>query len=295
MAPQGESNCAIECIADVRANVGEGPVWAAGEQMLYWVDNKGRKVFRRDEAGEVRTFETPFEICCLAPMRSGGFIAGTDKGLAAIDPVAGRYDVLENPEADIPGNRFNDGKVDPWGRFWSGTMDNAEKAATGSLYRFDADLSWIRMDSGYRVTNGPAFDHDRCRMYHTDSAAKVIYVFDLTESGELSGRRIFARFGEKDGSPDGMTVDSEGHLWVCFWDGWCIRRLSPAAEVVETIEMPVQRPTSCAFGGSDLDRLYVTSARLGIDADALGMQPCAGGLFLVDTGVRGVSETSFAG
>jgi sugar lactone lactonase YvrE len=92
-----------------------------------------------------------------------------------------------------------------------------------------------------------------------------------------------------------MTVDSAGHLWVCFWDGWCIRRLSPAAEVVETIEMPVQRPTSCAFGGSDLDRLYVTSARLGIDADALGMQPCAGGLFLVDTGVRGVSETSFAG
>jgi sugar lactone lactonase YvrE len=295
MAPQGESKARIECIADVRANVGEGPVWVAAEQALYWVDNKGRKVFRRSESGDVDTFETPFEICCLAPKRSGGFIAGTDKGLAAIDPAAGRYDVLENPESSIPGNRFNDGKVDPWGRFWSGTMDNSEKAATGSLYRFEADLSWMKMDSGYRVTNGPAFDRQRLRMYHTDSAAKTIYVFDLSNSGELSDRRVFCSFGEQDGSPDGMTVDRDGHLWVCFWDGWCIRRLSPAGAVVQRIEMPVQRPTSCAFGGPDLDRLYVTSARLGFDEDALRMQPCAGGLFLVDTGVRGVSETSFAG
>lgn len=295
MAPQGESKHRVQCIADVRANVGEGPVWVPGEQMLYWVDNKDRKVFRRDESGDVRTFQTPFEICCLAPKESGGFIAGTDRGIAAIDPQTGRYDVVENPEAGISGNRFNDGKVDPWGRFWSGTMDNAEKAATGSLYRFDADLSWMQMDSGYRVTNGPAFDCDRLRMYHTDSAAKTIYAFDLTSTGQLSDRRIFRQFGDKDGSPDGMTVDSEGHLWVCFWDGWCIRRLSPKAEVVETIEMPVQRPTSCAFGGPDLDRLYVTSARLGIDEDALEMQPCAGGLFLVDTGVHGVSETRFAG
>jgi sugar lactone lactonase YvrE len=295
MAPQGDSKHRVQCVADVRANVGEGPVWVPSEQALYWVDNKGRTIFCRDESGEVRTFETPFEICCLAPRASGGFIAGTDRGLAAIDPHAGRYDVLENPESDISGNRFNDGKTDPWGRFWSGTMDNAEKAATGSLYRFDADLSWMKMDSGYLVTNGPAFDRQRLRMYHTDSAAKIIYVFDLTDSGALSDRREFCSFGQQDGSPDGMTVDRDGHLWVCFWDGWCIRRLSPAGAVVDRIEMPVQRPTSCTFGGPDLDRLYVTSARLGLDEDSLRMQPCAGGLFLVDTGVRGISETSFAG
>jgi sugar lactone lactonase YvrE len=270
-------------------------VWVQREQALYWVDNKGRKVFRRDESGEVRTFDTPFEICCLAPRENGGFIAGTDRGLAGIELEAGRYDVIENPEAEIPGNRFNDGKTDPWGRFWSGTMDNAEKAATGSLYRFDADLSWMRMDSGYRVTNGPAFDRARRRMYHTDSATKTIYMFDLSDSGTMSGRRIFIQFEDRDGSPDGMTADSEGYLWVCFWDGWCLRRLSPDGHIVERIEMPVQRPTSCAFGGPDLDRLYVTSARKGFDEDALAMQPCAGGLFLVDTAVRGVAETSFAG
>jgi sugar lactone lactonase YvrE len=295
MAPQGESKHRIECIADVDANVGEGPVWVPREQALYWVDNKGRKVFRHDGTGEVRTFATPFEVCCLAPRENGGFIAGTDRGLAAIDFETSRYDVLENPEAHIPGNRFNDGKTDPWGRFWSGTMDNAEKAVTGSLYRFDADFSWMKMDSGYRVTNGPAFDRTRGRMYHTDSAARTIYAFDLTDSGEMAGRRVFIQFEQKDGSPDGMTVDAEGHLWACFWDGWCIRRLSPEGEIVERIAMPVQRPTSCAFGGPDLDRLYVTSARLGFDDKTLSMQPCAGGLFLVDTGVRGVAETSFAG
>jgi sugar lactone lactonase YvrE len=295
MAPLTGRDSKVDCIADVRANVGEAPVWVAREQALYWVDNKGRKLFRRDESGEVRSFATPFEICCLSPKASGGFIAGTDRGIAEVDLEAGRFDIVANPEADIPGNRFNDGKVDPWGRFWSGTMDNAEKAATGSLYRFDADLSWTKVDSGYRVTNGPAFDRQRLRMYHTDSAAKTIYVFDLSNSGELSDRRIFCSFGEQDGSPDGMTVDREGHVWVCFWDGWCIRRLSPAGAVVERIEMPVQRPTSCAFGGADLDRLYVTSARRGIDPDALLMQPCAGGLFLVETTVRGVAETTFAG
>lgn len=295
MAPLTETDSVIQCIADVRANVGEGSVWVPGEEALYWVDNKGRKVFRSDESGEVRTFRIPFEICCLAPRERGGFIAGTDRGIAEIDLEAGRYDVVANPEADLPGNRFNDGKTDPWGRFWSGTMDNAEKKASGSLYRFDRNLSWTKVDSGYRVTNGPAFDRARCRMYHTDSAARTIYAFDLSETGDASGRRVFARFEEEDGSPDGMTVDSEGHLWVCFWDGWCLRRLSPEGRIVERVDMPVQRPTSCAFGGPELDRLYVTSARLGFDEDALRMQPCAGGLFLVKMKVRGVAETSFAG
>lgn len=295
MAPSPGESDRVHCIADVRANVGEAPVWVPGEQALYWVDNKGRKVFRRDESGEVRTFETPFEICCLVPSESGGFIGGTDRGIVRIDLQAGRYDIVADPEAAIPGNRFNDGKTDRWGRFWSGTMDDAEKEATGSLYRFEADLSWKKVDSGYRVTNGPAFDRARGRMYHTDSAAKTIYAFDLSDSGDPSGRRVFMQFEEKDGSPDGMTVDSEGYVWVCFWDGWCLRRLSPDGHIVERIEMPVQRPTSCAFGGRALDRLYVTSARKGFDEDVLAMQPCAGGLFLVDTEVRGVAETSFAG
>lgn len=295
MAPPSDSKHHVRCIADVRANVGEGPVWVGREQALYWVDNKGSSIFRMGEDGAVVAFDTPFQICCIAPRSSGGFIAGSDRGFAAVNIAEGRYEVLENPEADIAGNRFNDGKTDPQGRFWSGTMDNAEKKTTGSLYRLDPDLTWARMDSGYHVTNGPAFDPALGRMYHTDSAPRIIYAFEISDSGELSGRRVFIQFGESDGHPDGMTVDCDGHLWVCFWDGWCLRRISPDGEVVEEIRMPVQRPTSCAFGGPKLDKLYVTSARLGIEADSLAMQPCAGGLFLVETGARGVAQALFAG
>jgi sugar lactone lactonase YvrE len=295
MAPQGDSDCAIRCIADVRAKVGEGPVWVEREQALYWVDNKGAKIFRLGEDGKVTTFETPLAVCCIAPRQNGGFIGGTDRGFAFVDPATGQYDVIANPEEAFPGNRFNDGKTDAEGRFWSGTMDNAEEASTGSLYRLDPDLSWKRVDSGYHVTNGPAFDPGRGLMYHTDSAPGTIYAFDLSPGGELSNRRIFIQFGDGDGHPDGMTVDSAGNLWVCFWDGWCLRRISPDGDVLDRIAMPVQRPTSCAFGGPKLDKLYVTSARRGIDEDSLAMQPCAGGLFLVETGARGISQTPFAG
>lgn len=286
---------AVRCIADVRANVGEGPVWVAPEQAVYWVDNKGRKVFRLGEDGECRSFETPFEVCCLAPMASGGFIAGTDRGFATLDLASSRFEVIGNPKEEPPGNRFNDGKTDPQGRFWSGTMDNREESASGSLYRLEPDLVWTRMDSGYRVTNGPAFDAPRGRMYHSDSALQTVFAFELSPSGELSGKRVFAQFGEGDGYPDGMTVDSDGCLWVCFWDGWCLRRISPEGKVVDKIPMPVQRPTSCTFAGPGLDRLYVTSARRGIDSDSLGMQPCAGGLFLLEAAARGVPQVPFAG
>lgn len=286
---------AIRCIADVKANVGEGPVWAEPEQALYWVDNKGKAIFRLRDDGECSKFDAPFQVCCLAPKRSGGFIAGTDRGFAEIDLDSGRFEMIGNPQEEPPGNRFNDGKTDPQGRFWAGTMDDEEKEASGSLYRLDPDLRWTQMDSGYRVTNGPAFDAARSRMYHNDSARRTIFAFDLSKSGGLSGRRVFAQFEEEHGSPDGMTVDSDGHLWVCFWDGWCLRRLSPDGEVAARIDMPVQRPTSCAFGGPNLDRLYVTSARLGLDEEELEMQPCAGGLFLLDTGARGVPGMPFAG
>ena len=285
----------IRCVADVRALLGEGPVWVEAEQALYWLDIKGRKIFRLDDKGEVASWDTPVRVGAIAPRRSGGFIAGTEHGFAEIDLEAGRFDIVHDPEPGLPGNRFNDGKTDRRGRFWAGTMDDDEKRATGSLYRLGADGSCRTVDSGYRVTNGPAFAPDGSIMYHADSALQLIYAFDLGADGEPGRRRLFMSFADGDGYPDGMTVDCDGCLWVAFWDGWCVRRLSPGAEIMETIRMPVQRPTSCAFGGPKLDRLYVTSARIGLDADALAMQPCGGGLFLVHTGARGIAEMPFAG
>jgi D-xylonolactonase len=285
----------IQCIADVQAVLGEGPVWVAREAALYWLDIKGLKIFRLGDDGTRSEWPTHLRIGSLAPRRSGGFIAGTEDGIAIVDPVADRFEIVANPESDLPDNRFNDGKVDRRGRFWAGTMDDAEKAASGTLYCVDPDLTWSAIDSSYKVTNGPAFSPSGDTMYHNDSARQVTYAFDMDSAGNAANRRTFLQFGAGDGYPDGMTVDSEGCLWIAFWGGWCLRRYSPDGEWVETIKMPVQRPTSCAFGGRDLDRLYVTSASIGLDDDALKMQPNAGGLFMFTPGVRGLADVPFDG
>lgn len=285
----------IRCIADVRAVLGEGPVWVAREDALYWLDIQGRKIFRLRDDGEVDEWPTPMRVGSLMPRAIAGFIAGTEEGIAIIDLESDRFDIVANPEEHLPGNRFNDGKIDRRGHFFAGTMDDSEREATGTLYRFGPDLACTVIDKDYRVTNGPAFSPAGDVMYENDSARQITYAFDLHADGNVTNRRTFLQFGRGDGYPDGMTVDCEGCLWIAFWDGWCIRRFSPEGELKRTIEMPVARPTSCAFGGPDLDRLYVTSARKGLDETALNMQPKAGGLFLLTPGVAGLEEVPFEG
>ncbi len=285
----------VACVADVQALLGEGPLWAAGEEALYWLDIKGHRLFRLDEHKRVESWETPFMVGSIAPRAGGGFVAGTEHGFQLLDRPGGTWQAIGHPEAGRPGYRFNDGKVDRQGRFWAGSMDNAEADADGRLYRLAPDLTWAELDRGYAVTNGPAFSPDGRRLYHNDSGRQIVYVFDLAADGSLSDRRVLARFGEGQGYPDGMTVDSEGCLWIAFWDGWCLRRLAPDGEVLREVRVPVQRPTSCAFGGAGLDRLYVTSARIGLDAAALERQPQAGGVFALQPGVTGLVDRPFEG
>jgi len=285
----------VQCIADVHAVLGEGPVWVGREAALYWVDIKGRKIFRVDEQGQLQQWETPFRVGSLAPRASGGFIAGTDEGIAAIDLKAGQFEILHQPEAHLPDNRFNDGKVDRAGRLWAGTMDDNQQQATGTLYRIEPGLRCRAVDQDYRITNGPAFSPSGETMYHNDSARRVTYAFDLDGDGNATNRRVFATYGDGDGYPDGLTVDSEGCLWIAFWGGWCVRRYSPDAECLGKIELPVEQPSSCAFGGARLDKLYITSASIGLDESALAVQPQAGGLFMASPRVRGVAEIPFAG
>ena len=285
----------VRLLADVKAVLGEGPVWVEREAALYWLDIKGRRIFRLDSAGERREWPTPMRVGSIAPRAAGGFVAGTDRGLAWIDLDRNSFELFANPDEALADNRFNDGKVDRTGRFWAGTMDDSEREATGALYRLDCDARWHRVDGGYRVTNGPAFSPDGRTMYHNDSARQVTYAFDLDEAGAASSRREFARYGEGDGYPDGMTVDAEGCLWIAFWDGWCLRRLSPGGERIAEIRLPVRKPTSCAFGGPALGTLFITSARIGIEGTELASQPFAGGLFAVEVGVAGVAELPFAG
>lgn len=288
------AGAAAECVADVRAQLGEGPVWVAAEQALYWTDIRSLRLFRWSEADGLRTIATSRHVCSLLPRASGGFVGGSHEGFIALDRDFA-ISLLHDPEPHLPGNRFNDAKIDRAGRLWAGTMDHAEREPTGSLYRLGTDLACERIDGGYRVTNGPAFSRDGRIMYHTDSALQTVYAFDLAADGSVGERRVHLTFGEGEGYPDGMTVDAEDCLWIAFWDGWCVRRFSPAGERLAQLPVPVQRPTSVAFGGAALDELFVTSAARGLSETDFERQPQAGGLFRLRPGVTGIAERPFAG
>jgi D-xylonolactonase len=279
-------------IAAVGALLGEGPVWDPRDASLWWVDIKAPRIWRwRD--GATDSFLPPCPVSALAPAADGGFVGAGALGFLRLDPAAGRYRTIGSPEAERPAMRFNDGKLDRAGRFWAGTMDDAERDAVGALYRLDPDHRWQRMDGPYLVPNGPAFSPDGRIMYHSDSARRRLYAFDLAADGVPANRQLLAEFAADQGYPDGMTVDAEGMLWIAFWDGGCLRRLAPDGRIELELALPVSRPTSCAFGGPGLDRLFVTSARIGLDAAAGAMQPLAGALFMIETTVRGLPDRPF--
>jgi sugar lactone lactonase YvrE len=200
---------------------------------------------RRSEA-----LGTPFRIASLAPRRKGGFVAGTDRGFALVDLDANQFEPFEHPEQDRLTNRFNDGKLDREGRFWAGTMDDTEQAGDGRLVS-PRSGSFLAAEPTMAIKSPTALPFSRSgrRMYHNDSGRQITYMFDLDEAGAPSNRRVFAQFGEGDGYPDGMTVDADDCLWIAFWDGWCVRRFSPDGECIAKLDLPVQKPTSCAFGG----------------------------------------------
>ncbi len=285
-----------KCISPAGALLGEGVVWLPEEQAVYWVDIKGKFVHRHHPAsGEQTSWPMPEEIGCLVPRSAGGFVAGFQSGLATIDLETGDTDSFGAPESDLPGNRINDGKADATGRLWVGTMDNAEMEPTGALYRFDADRSEHRMDDGYVITNGPAFSPDGRTLYHTDTLKKTIYAFDLAEDGILSNRQVHLTIGDGEGWPDGMTVDAEGCLWVAHFGGWRVTRFTPTGVVDRVIEMPVGQNTNVAFGGPDLDVLYITTAAKQLDEAALAAQPLAGALFEYPVGIQGLPAGRYTG
>jgi sugar lactone lactonase YvrE len=285
----------VKLVCDAKAELGEGPIWSQRDQAVYWVDIKGRKLHRYGLDGATASWPMPENISWVCEREDRpGFIAGFDRviGELQLDPVA--ITPRLTPEADIPGNRLNDAKVDPLGRIWFGTMQDAEKDPSGSFYRLDGDFSFHREDTGYFCTNGPAFSPDGKTLYHNETVGDAaIYQFDLQPDGGLSNKRVFARFPAGEGYPDGMTTDAEGCLWVAHWDGWGVSRYRPDGTRERFIELPVSQVTSCTFAGNRLDRLFVTSARIGISPEKLENEPAAGGLFEIDPGVCGLPTNKF--
>ena len=285
-----------KCIWNAGAVLGEGPIWEEQEQALYWVDVKAPALHRyQPTSGAMDSWPMPEPIGSIARREGGGFVAAFKSGFAFLDLKGSQLEGIGDPEPELPGNRLNDGKCDGQGRFWVGSMDDGERLSTGWLYRLDPDRTWHRMDGTYVVSNGPAFSPDGTTIYHTDSCQRLIYSFDVNSAGELRNKRVFVRLTEGDGFPDGMTTDAEGFLWVAHWGGSRVTRFSPQGAADTVIELPVSQVTSCAFGGARLDTLYITTASIGLDHEALGKEPLAGGLFEVRVDRQGLPTCRFAG
>jgi sugar lactone lactonase YvrE len=298
----------VECVLDAKTELGEVPVWCPIEQALYWIDSEKPGLHRFDSAsGEDRSWPLPEHIGSFALREQGGVVAAMNSGFHFIGLETGAVEKITDPESHISQNGLNDGKCDRRGRFWTGTahIDYANPPAEpgAALYRLDADLTCHKMDDGFYEANTLAWSMDDKIMYFSDSNAGEMYAYDFDiETGAIANRRLFARTAVADiplpeGTPaaDGSTIDAEGFLWSCFWDGWKVVRYAPDGTVNRIVMLPVQRPTSAMFGGDDLSTLYITSARTGLDANDLAKQPLAGGLFALDPGVKGVPEPRFAG
>ena len=270
--------------------LGEGTIWSARDDAVYWVDILAPALNRLSlKDGAVERWAVPEPLGWVAERAGGGFIGGFKSGFAEIslDPLT--ITPIGDPEPDLPGNRMNDGKADAQGQIWCGTMDMAEESDSGSLYRLTPDLVWQQMDTGYRVPNGPAFSHCGKWLYHSDTARRIMYRFARAADG-IANRQPFISFTDADGYPDGMTVDADGHIWVAHWGGGRISRFTPDGKLDRAIALPARQVTNICFAGPDLDRMFVSSAAIGLDAT-----PCDGGLFEVDCGVRGLQTHLFAG
>jgi sugar lactone lactonase YvrE len=287
----------VACVVNCGNILGECPVWDVAEQALYWVDIEGRKLQRRHPAsGDLRDWVFEERVCALALRERGGLILALASGFAFFDPETGAIERLAAPEAHLPTNRLNEAKCDRRGRFWAGTMDDRLASRSGALYRVDADLSWRRMEEEIGVSNSIAWSPDDRTFYFADTMQRLIFAYDFdADAGAIANRRVFADCANAPGAPDGSTVDTEGYLWNAQWDGWRLVRYAPDGRIDRIIALPVQKPTSCMFGGRDLSTLYVTSAIWDLKGQELEAQPYAGGLLALDVGVRGLPEPRFAG
>jgi D-xylonolactonase len=282
----------VRCACAVPSLLGEGPLWVARENAVYWVDIKGKAVHRLALGDGAHTrWAMPEMLGWIVERRDRpGFVAGFKSGFARLflDPL--RIEPIVSPEPHLPDNRMNDAAVDHTGCLWAGTMDDTERAATGGLYRLDAQGRCTRHDAGYVVSNGPAFSPDHGVLYHTDTTRRTIYRFALGADGRLGPREPFVVFRDEWGWPDGMATDAEGGVWVAHWGGGRVSRFLPDGRLDRAIALPVSRVTNCCFAGPGLERLFVTTASIDCDDG-----PLAGALFEVRPGVRGAPVHAYAG
>ncbi len=277
-----------ELALDVRADLGEGPVWDIEQERLIWVDIMAGQIRAyRPGVGHERTWSLGEPVGAAVLRKSGGFLAAAQSGFWTVDEATGAKQKVAGYAGECAEIRMNDGKADAQGRFWAGTMAFDMRAGAGALYRLSGS-SAETMVEGVTISNGLDWTPDGRGMYYVDTMTGRVDLFDFDgETGRISGRRTFVTIEEGAGYPDGMTVDAAGNVWVALWGGWAVRCYSPEGELVGVVRAPASQTSSCAFGGKGLDELYITSARGGLSAAALEKEPSAGSLFVAKVGRKG--------
>ena len=276
-----------DIIWPLAATLGEGPLWIDAEQCLWFTDIKAQRLHRYDPATNAGTsIDLPGQTGFIAPCASGGLILGMGQALwhRAPDGTLSRVATFDT----APGNRINDGTTGPDGRLWFGTMDDAETHPTGAILRHDPDGRIEPVTAPCTITNGPAISADGRLIYHVDTLAGIIWRAAITPAGQLQGTQLFAQIAPEDGTPDGVTLDAEGGLWVGLWGGFALRRYAPSGAITATIRLPCANVTKLAFGGPDLKTAYITTARAGLSPADLAAQPLAGGLFRFRADIPGL-------
>ncbi len=283
-----ELEAKVDCVLDARATLGECPVWDERGAALYFVDIEAPALFRLDPAtGAVKRWDMPARIGSFARDGEGGAVLALATGFARFDFATAALAPIVNPLAGAADHRFNDGAADPAGRFWSGTMHLSTRRASGTVYCLEGAAARPVYD-GFFVPNGFTWSADG-RRFHVNDSPRAMFVAEFdAAAGRAGPPYVFADVNAAPGYPDGMAVDAEGFLWNARWGGGGLARFAPDGRLDRFVPLPVSRPTSCAFGGPKLDRLYVTSARIGLDAAALAREPLAGGVFALEPGVLGL-------
>lgn len=287
----------VEVALDARADLAEGPWWDWRRAELLWVDIFAGKIHRFNPAsGRDTCAEVGQPVGMVTRRRSGGLVCAVRDGIGFVDGDGDGFELVAPIEADLPGNRMNDGACDPAGRIWVGTMATDLSPGRGSLYRIGPALEVTPALTGVSIANGLDWSPDGRTFYFTDSITRRLDAFDFdVETGRVSNRRLLVNMPDRVATPDGLTVDAEGTIWVAMWDGGCIRRYSPDGKLLESIRLPVTRPTSVAFGGADLDQLFITTARHGLTAAQARDESHAGAIFALDPGTTGRLPHEFSG
>ena len=282
----------FQCVLDAKASLGECPIWSVAEQVLYWIDINAPALHRFDPASQQDiAMPMPESIGCFALRAQGGFVAALRSGIWIVSPNGALERKIAGAPYDQKSFRFNDGRCDPRGRLFAGTMNERRDGYTAALYRIDGDGTLTEVIGGIMISNGLAWSPDGATMYHADTPTRTIRAYDYDiATGTPSNPQTFARFSGETERPDGGAVDSAGNYWIAFYRAGKIAQISPSGSVIAQYPIPAMCPTMCAFGGADLKTLYATTARQMREADELARLPQSGGVFAMRVDVAGLPE-----